>query len=143
VWSTNIGAERASRGWLWASIARTRGPIAFGSDWPVMTFDPLQGLHVAVTRTTAEGLPKGGWIPSERLPVRQAIQAYTRDAAWASFDEQRKGTLKRDMLADIAVLSEDIFSGPPSKLTSTEVVVTIADGKVVYRRDPPETTTAQ
>jgi predicted amidohydrolase YtcJ len=75
--------------------------------------------------------------------VRQAIQAYTRDAAWASFDEQRKGTLKRDMLADIAVLSEDIFSGPPSKLTSTEVVVTIADGKVVYRRDPPETTTAQ
>jgi predicted amidohydrolase YtcJ len=109
-----------------------------------MTLDPLQGLHVAVTRTTVDGLPKNGWIPSERLTIRQAIQGYTRDAAWASFDEQRKGTLTRDMLADIVVLSEDIFSGPPSKLTAAEVVVTIADGKVVFRRDPPaETTTAQ
>ncbi len=143
VWSTNLGAERASRGWLWASIARTRGPIAFGSDWPVMTFDPRVGLYTAVTRATVEGLPKDGWIPSEKLPLRQAIQAYTRDGAWASFDEQRKGILARDMLADIVILSDDIFSGPPSRLLETEVVVTIADGKVVYRRDPPETTTAQ
>jgi predicted amidohydrolase YtcJ len=143
VWSTNIGDERASRGWLWASIARAKGPLAFGSDWPVMTFDPKIGLHVATTRTTPEGLPKGGWLPAERLPLRQAIQAYTRDGAWASFDEQRKGTLARDMLADIVVLSDDIFSAPPARLTTTEVVVTIADGKVVYRRDAPETTTAQ
>ncbi len=143
VWTTNIGDLRASRGWLWASIAKAKGPLAFGSDWPVMTFDPKMGLQVAVTRTTPDGLPKGGWIPSERLPLRRAIQVYTRDAAWASFDEQRKGTLVRDMLADIVVLSDDIFSAPPARLTTTEVVVTIADGKVVYRRDAPETTTAQ
>ena len=143
VWSTNIGAERAGRGWLWNSIARAKGPLAFGSDWPVMTFDPKIGLHVAVTRTTEDGLPKGGWIPAERLALRRAIQVYTRDGAWASFDEQRKGILARDMLADIVVLSDDIFSAPPARLTTTEVVVTIADGKVVYRRDPPETTTAQ
>ena len=143
VWSTNIGDARASRGWLWASIARARGPLAFGSDWPVMTLNPLEGLHVAVNRTTVDGLPKGGWIPGERLPIKKAIQGYTRDAAWASFDEQRKGTLTRDMLADIVVLSDDIFSAPPARLSTTEVVVTIADGKVVYRRDPPETTAAQ
>jgi predicted amidohydrolase YtcJ len=143
VWSTNIGEARAARGWLWSSIARAKGPLAFGSDWPVMTFDPRVGLHVAVTRTTLDGLPKGGWIPAERLPLRRAIQVYTRDGAWASFDEQRKGTLTRDMLADIVVLSDDIFSAPPARLTTTEVVVTIADGKVVYRRDAPETTTAQ
>ena len=143
VWSTNIGEVRASHGWLWSSIAKAKGPLAFGSDWPVMTFDPRMGLHVATTRTTTEGLPKGGWIPGERLPLRQAIQVYTRDGAWASFDEQRKGTLARDMLADIVVLSDDIFSAPPARLTTTEVVVTIADGKVVYRRDAPETTTAQ
>ena len=143
VWTTNLGEERASRGWLWASIAKAKGPVAFGSDWPVMTFDPAAGLHVALTRTTVDGLPKGGWLPAQRLPIRQAIQAYTRDGAWASFDEQRKGTLARDMLADIVVLSDDIFSGPPARLLETEVVVTIADGKVVYRRDPPETTTAQ
>jgi predicted amidohydrolase YtcJ len=143
VWSTNIGAERAGRGWLWNSIAKAKGPLAFGSDWPVMTFDPKMGLHVATTRTTEDGFPKGGWIPAERLSLRRAIQVYTRDGAWASFDEQRKGTLSRDMLADIVVLSDDIFSAPPARLTTTEVVVTVADGKVVYRRDPPETTTAQ
>ena len=143
VWSTNIGDARAGRGWLWNSIAKAKGPLAFGSDWPVMTFDPKMGLHVAVTRTTTEGLPKGGWIPTERLPLRRAIQVYTRDGAWASFDEQRKGTLTRDMLADIVVLTDDIFSAPPARLTTTEVAVTIADGKVVYRRESPETTTAQ
>ena len=143
VWSVNIGDARASRGWMWNSIARTGGRIAFGSDWPVMTLDPLRGLHVAVTRTTRDGLPEGGWIATERLPVRKAIDAYTRDAAWASFDELRKGMLARDMLADIVVLTDDIFSGPASRLTTTEVAVTIADGKVVYRRDPPENTTAQ
>jgi predicted amidohydrolase YtcJ len=143
VWSTNIGDERASRGWLWASIAKANGRLSFGSDWPVMTIDPLKGLHVAVTRTTEDGLPDGGWIPSERLPLKKAIDAYTRDAAWASFDDQRKGMLARDMLADLVVLSDDIFAGPASRLTTTEVAVTIADGKVVYRRDPPENTTAQ
>jgi len=143
VWSVNIGEARASRGWMWNSIARGGGRLAFGSDWPVMTIDPLKGLHVAVTRTTQDGLPEGGWIPGERLPLRRAIDAYTRDAAWASFDELRKGVLARDMLADIVVLTDDIFSGPASRLTTTEVAVTIVDGKVVYRRDPPENTTAQ
>jgi predicted amidohydrolase YtcJ len=143
VWSVNIGEDRAARGWMWNSIAKAGGRVAFGSDWPVMTLDPLKGLHVAVTRTTQEGLPEGGWIPSERLTLRKAIDAYTRDAAWASFDEMRKGKLTRDMLADIVVLADDIFSGPASRLTTTEVAVTIADGKVVYRRDPPDNTTAQ
>jgi len=143
VWSVNIGDARASRGWMWNSIAKAGGRLAFGSDWPVMTLDPLKGLHVAVTRMTQDGLPEGGWIPTERLPMRKAIDAYTRNAAWASFDELRKGMLARDMLADIVVLTDDIFSGPASRLTTTEVAVTIADGKVVYRRDPPENTTAQ
>jgi predicted amidohydrolase YtcJ len=143
VWSVNIGDERAARGWVWNSISKSGGRLAFGSDWPVMSIDPLKGLHVAVTRTTEDGLPAGGWVPAERLPIRKAIDAYTRDAAWASFDELRKGQLTRDMLADIVVLTDDIFSGPASRLTTTEVAVTIADGKVVYRRDPPENTTAQ
>ena len=142
VWSTNIGAERASHGWPWASIARAGGRLAFGSDWPVMTLDPLMGLQVAVNRTTVEGLPKGGWLPAERLPLRQAIDAYTSDAAWASYDEQRKGVLARDMLADLVVLSADIFEGPSTRITEAQVMVTIVDGKVVYRREPVETTSA-
>jgi predicted amidohydrolase YtcJ len=141
VWSVNIGDERASRGWMWNSIAKAGGRLAFGSDWPVMTLNPLKGLHVAVTRMTEDGRPEGGWIPSERLPIRNAIDAYPRDAASATFDELRKGKLAKDMLADIVVLTDDIFTGPASRLTTTEVAVTIADGKVVYRRDLPENTT--
>lgn len=140
VWSTSIGAERAAHGWLWASIAKAGGRLAFGSDWPVMTLDPMMGLHVAVNRTTVDGLPAGGWLPAERLPLRKAIDAYTSDAAWASFDEQRKGVLERDMLADLVVLSEDIFETPAARLTDAQVMVTIVDGKVVYRREPVETT---
>ena len=142
VWSTNIGAERASHAWPWASIARAGGRLAFGSDWPVLTLDPLMGLQVAVNRTTMEGLPKGGWLPAERLPLRKAIDAYTSDAAWASYDEQRKGVLARDMLADLVVLSADIFEGPTTRLTEAQVMVTIVDGKVVYRREPVDTTSA-
>jgi predicted amidohydrolase YtcJ len=134
VWSGNIGPERASRGWLYGSIARTGGLVAFGSDWPVVAMDPLLGLHIAVNRTTPEGEPEGGWLPAERLALRQAIDAYTRNGAWASFDEHRKGTLERDMLADIVILSTDILARPAADLAGTEVAVTIFDGKVVYQR---------
>ena len=143
VWSTNIGAERAAHGWLWASIVKAGGRLAFGSDWPVMTLDPLMGLQVAVNRTTVEGLPEGGWLPAERLSLRKAIDAYTSDASWASYDEQRKGVLARDMLADLVVMSDDIFEGPTTRITEAYVVVTNVDGKVVYRRDPPDTTSIQ
>ncbi len=144
VWSTNLGEARAGRAWLWNRISKAGGRLAFGSDWPVMTIDPLKGLHVAVNRTTAAGLPEGGWIPAEKLTLRKAIDAYTRDAAWSSFDELRKGVLAKDMLADLVVLTDDIFAPKPPNLTKTEVAVTIADGKVVYRRDAPDaaTTTA-
>lgn len=134
VWSLNIGPERETRAWAYGSIARSQGRLAFGSDWPVVTMDPLLGLHVAVNRTTPEGEPEGGWNPTERLSLRQAIDAYTRDAAWASFDEHRKGSLERDMLADIVVLSKDIFGLPPARLAEIEVMVTIFDGRIVYQR---------
>jgi predicted amidohydrolase YtcJ len=142
VWATNIGPERAARGWLSGSIAKAGGVLAFGSDWPVVTIDPMLGLHVAVNRTTLAGMPEGGWNPEERLPLRRAVDAYTRNAAWASFDEQRKGTIARDMLADLVVLSADIFDLPSSRLSEASVEATIFDGKVVYRRALRETTTA-
>jgi predicted amidohydrolase YtcJ len=135
VWSQNIGPDRESRAWMYGSIARSQGRLAFGSDWPVMSMDPILGLHVAVNRTRPEdGLPEGGWLPGERLTLQRAIDAYTRDAAWASFDEHRKGSLEPDMLADIVVLSRDIFALPPDHVTEADVVVTIFDGRVVYRR---------
>lgn len=139
VWSGNIGPERAARAWLYGSISRAGGALAFGSDWPVVTIDTRMGLHVAVTRATLDGRPDGGWIPDERLPLVKAIAAYTRDAAWASFDEQRKGTIERDMLADLVVFSKDLFALPPDRLMDADIVATVMDGRVVYRRDAAET----
>src|SRR5918993_445113 len=133
VWTENIGDDRASRGWAYASIMAGGGRLAFGSDWPVVTLDPRAGIHMAVTRTTAEGLPEGGWYATERVPLTAAVNAYTSGAAWASFDEQRKGTLARDLLADIVILSADIFA-PDARVLDAVVDTTIFDGKVVYTR---------
>jgi predicted amidohydrolase YtcJ len=139
LWSTSVGPERSSRAWPYGSISAAAGRLAFGSDWPGASLNPMLGLHTAVTRTTPEGLPEGGWYPSERLALKSAIDAYTYGGAWASFDEQRKGTLAPGMLADIVVLSEDIFEAPASRLASTRVAVTIFDGRIVYRRNAAET----
>jgi predicted amidohydrolase YtcJ len=133
-WFKNVGPERASRGWPYHSIAAGAGRLAFGSDWPRGALNPLLGLHTAVTRTTPDGLPEGGWYPGEQLALTTAIDAYTSGAAWASFDEQRKGSLAAGMLADLVVLPEDIFEAPASRLASTRVDVTIFDGRIVFRR---------
>lgn len=134
-WAGNLGPERAARGWMSGSLAKAGAALAFGSDWPAAPLDPLRGIFVAVNRTDLEGDPDGGWLPEERVTLAEAIRAFTSGAAWASFDDQRKGTLERDMLADIVILSEDLFALPTERLLDAEVVMTIVDGKIVYRRD--------
>jgi predicted amidohydrolase YtcJ len=134
VWLAAVGPERAARGWAYGSIVRAGGTIAFGSDWPRTALNPLLGLHVAVNRTTPEGEPDGGWEPAERLTLQDALDAYTRDAAWASFDEHRKGAILPDMLADLVILSKDVSTLPAARLAETSVEVTIFDGRVVFQR---------
>jgi predicted amidohydrolase YtcJ len=134
VWSENIGPERASHGWLWQSVAKAGGRLTFGSDWPVVSMDPRVGLQVAVNRLSPKGEPAGGWLPEQKLPLTAAIDGYTSGAAYASFDEQRKGTLAKGMLADLVILSTDIFATPAERLLDAKVEVTIFDGKVVYNR---------
>jgi predicted amidohydrolase YtcJ len=132
VWAGNIGPDRASRAWIWKSIKDGGGHIAFGSDWPVVSIDPRIGINMALNRTTPDGQPPGGWLPEQKLPLTEVIDAYTRDAAYASFDEKIKGSLVPGMLADLVVFSHDIFSLPPEKVLDAVVRMTIFDGKVVY-----------
>jgi predicted amidohydrolase YtcJ len=134
VWSRNVGPDRAGRGWAYGDILKARGRLAFGSDWPYGSLDPMLGLHVAVNRTTPGGVPDGGWNGEQRLALKAAVDAYTSAGAWASFDEQRKGTIAAGMLADIVVLTRDIFSAQPSTLADTQVATTIFDGKIVYQK---------
>jgi predicted amidohydrolase YtcJ len=135
IWAGNIGPDRASRAWVWKSIQDAGGHLAFGSDWSVVSIDPRIGIHVAVNRTTPRGSPPGGWLPEQKLPLTKVIDAYTIGAAYASFDEYRKGSLAPGMLADLVLLSTDIFRLPPEKVLDAVVEVTIFDGEVVYERD--------
>ncbi|HOC17322.1 MAG TPA: amidohydrolase [Vicinamibacterales bacterium] len=137
VWSANLGPERASRGWAQRSILDAGGRLAMGTDWPVVTLDPRYQINMAINRTTPEGTPPGGWLPEQRLTLASAVDAYTTGAAYASFDERRKGQLVPGMLADIVVLSTDVFANAPEKFLDAEVAVTIFDGKVVYRKTQP------
>ena len=132
VWAGNIGPDRASRAWVWKSVKDAGGRIAFGSDWPVVSIDPRIGINMALNRTTPDGQPPGGWLPEQKLPLTEVIDAYTRDAAYASFDEQIKGSLEPGMLADMVIFSDDIFSLPPEKVLDAVVSVTIFNGEVVY-----------
>lgn len=134
-WPRRLGSERAPARFPYRSIAADGGRLAFGSDWPAAPLNPLLGIQAAVSRTTPAGAPAGGSNPDQRLTLEAAIDAYTIGAAWASFDEGRKGTLAPGMLADLVILSEDIFDLPASELAEVRVAMTIFDGTVVYSRE--------
>ncbi len=135
VWARNAGPDRASRAWAWKSIADAGGRLAFGSDWPVVTLNPWEGVQTAVTRQTSEGKPEAGFVPEQRLTVAQVIDGYTLGAAFASRREKSEGSLEFGKLADLIILSQNIFDVEPRKLGATKVVTTIVGGRVVYQED--------
>ena len=134
-WNAILGPERALAAWPLKTLAARGTRVVFGSGWPTAPLNPMLGLHTAVTRTTMTGQPENGWTPGERISLATAIDAYTSQGAFASFDEQRKGTIATGMLADLVVLSNDIFDTPPARLAGASVAVTIFDGRIVYRRE--------
>src|SRR5207249_4469292 len=118
VWARNAGPDRASRAWVWKTIADAGGRLAFGSDWPVVTLDPWQGVQTAVTRQTLEGKPEAGFVPKQRLTVAQAIDGYTLGAAFAGRREKTEGSLEIGKLADLIILSQNIFDIDPHKIAA-------------------------
>ena len=133
VWARNIGPDRAGRAWVWKSISNDGGQLAFGSDWPVVTLNPFKGIQTAVTRQTHEGTPEAGFVPSQRLTVAEAIRGYTLGAAFAGFREKTEGSLEPGKLADIIILSQNLFEIDPHKIDETKVLTTIAGGRVVFQ----------
>lgn len=132
-WTRAVGDERTARAWPAAGLAAAHTRLAFATGWPDAPQNPLAAIHAAVNRSGDAGA-EDPWNGGESLPLKRAIDAFTSAPAYASFDEQRKGSLKRGMLADLVVLSTDIFAAPPSRLSSATVAATIFDGKIVYRR---------
>jgi predicted amidohydrolase YtcJ len=135
VWARNAGPDRASRAWAWKSISDAGGRLAFGSDWPVVTLNPWEGVQTAVTRQTAEGQPEGGFVLEQRLTVAQVIDGYTRGAAFAGRREKSEGSLEIGKLADLIIVSQNIFDINPHKIGTTKVVTTIVGGRLVYQAE--------
>src|SRR5579863_9445753 len=135
VWAGNVGPDRASRAWAWSSIAKSGGYLAFGSDWNVVTLNPWEGLQMAVTRQTTEGKPEGGWMPQYCVTLEQAVEAYTLGAAYAGRREKTEGSIEPGKLADLVIVSQNIFEIDSHTIAKTKVVKTIVGGKIVYEAD--------
>jgi hypothetical protein len=129
--------RRCDLSYAWRSVLASGAVLAFGSDCPVETLDPLAGIHAAVTRRRPHGEPgPEGWIPEQRLTASEAVHAYTLGAAQATREADFKGSLRAGKVADLVVLSRDIFSIDPMDIADTSVELTVFDGRIVYANMP-------
>lgn len=127
-----LGHARARYSYAWRSFLDHGVTVAFGTDWPVAPLDPILGVYAAVTRATLDGKNPGGWIPEEKITLPEAIQAYTMGAAFAEFQEGEKGSISPGKLADMVILSGNIFELKSEDIRNVKVKTTILGGKVVH-----------
>lgn len=129
-----IGTERSRWAYPWKSLADSGAKLAFGTDYSVEPLNPMEGLYASVTRKDRKGEEGEGWFPMEKITMEKAIEYYTLGAAYAQFMEERKGMIREGYLADITILSENIFNTPEEMIMSVKTDFTIVDGKIVYER---------
>jgi predicted amidohydrolase YtcJ len=129
-----IGHERARWTYAFRSLIDAGATVTFGSDWTVAPLNPLLGIYAAVTRRTLDGKNPNGWIPEQKITVEEALRCYTANNAYAIFRENEIGKIAPGMLADIVVLSDNLFTIPPEKIEKVRVDMTIFDGRVILSR---------
>ena len=129
-----IGPVRIKTTYAFRTLLDSDAPLAFGSDWTVAPLDPMLGVYAAVTRRTLDDKNPGGWVPEQKITLGEALRAYTYGNAWATFNEQKWGTLAQGRYADIVVLDRDPFAVPAESLGTIKPRYTISGGKVVYRK---------
>ena len=129
-----IGAKRAETTYAFRSLLDAGAHVAFGSDWFVAPASPLEGIYAAVTRRTLDGKNPDGWVPAQKVTVEEALHAYTVEGAFASFEEDRKGTLEAGMLADMVLIDRDLTAIAPETIRDAKILKTIVGGRVVFSR---------
>lgn len=127
-----LGAERSDRQYQMQTLNRSGAVLAFGSDWPVSSGAPLDGIAVATSRRTAEGSPEGGWTPHEIVPIEHALSSYTDAVAYQAFAEQRWGRITTGADADLVWLQHDPRTIPPLELPDLPIRATYLRGESVY-----------
>jgi predicted amidohydrolase YtcJ len=129
VWPARVREQDWDRAFAWRTLRDAGASMAFGSDWPVALPDPILGIAAAVNRRP--------WRPgqiSHKQTLEEAIAAYTRDAAYAEFQEGFKGQIRAGMVADLVLLTDNIFAAAAEELAAVRVAMTLCDGRIVYER---------
>lgn len=130
-----LGEKRIKEGaYMWQSLLKSGAVIVNGTDVPVEPINPIASFFASVTRQTLKGEPAEGYEPDEKMTRGQALRSYTLDAAYGAFEEKKKGSIKPGKLADFVVFSKDLMTIPDAEILSTEVVLTILGGKVLYEK---------
>jgi hypothetical protein len=132
---TRVGPERIKGAYAWRSFLKTGVHLALNSDFPGETLNPFWGMYAAETRQTPDGKPEGGWYPDQCLTRKETLRAYTVESAYAGFEEKVMGRIKKGMLADFIVLSDDILTMPSRKLLSLRVERTYVGGTPVFNME--------
>lgn len=127
IWPTRVGRERWPLSFAWQTLREAGATLVFGSDWPVVTHNPLRGISNALNR-----LPWADGMPDQRQTLEDTLIAYTRDAAYAEFQEHQKGQIRENYLADLVMLPKNIFDIPIDEISALQPSLTMVDGRVVY-----------
>ena len=130
-----LGEKRIKEGaYMWQDLLQSGIPIVNGTDVPVEPLNPIASFYASVSRKTLKGTPEGGYEPDQKMTREQALKSYTLDAAYGAFEEKIKGSISVGKLADFTIYNQDLMTVDEGDILSTEVVMTIFDGKVVYEK---------
>jgi predicted amidohydrolase YtcJ len=130
IWPARVGAGRWPFSFAWQDLREAGAVLVFGSDWPVVTQDPFRAL--------AHALQRPAWmpgLPNQRQSLRQALLSYTRESAFAEFQEHHKGQIRVGYLADLVLCAENLFELDPAALAAVRPLLTVMDGRVVYEKE--------
>jgi predicted amidohydrolase YtcJ len=128
-----VGPGRIKGAYAWNTLKKSGARLAFGTDYPVESINPLRGLYACITRELPEGGPAGGWQPQEKISLDECIHDYTLGSAYAQFEEGKKGQLKIGQFADFIILSDDLTKIPPPAYLKAKVLRTVVGGRTVYQ----------
>ena len=128
-----ITNDLMSRSYIFKTFVQNNVNLTFGSDWDVTPLNPLEGIYAAVSRKTLDGRHPEGWYPEQKISIYDAIKCYTKNNAYAGFQEEKLGVLKKNMLADFVVLSNDITAIKPSDILKVKVLRTVVGGNDIYK----------
>jgi predicted amidohydrolase YtcJ len=127
-----LGPDRIRGAYAWRTVLDSGARLALGSDFPVEDVNPFFGIYSAVTRQDQQGNPPGGWYPSQKLTLAEALRGFTSDAAYATFEEASRGTIEPGKLADFTIVEGDFFAAPAAKLFDAKIKMTVVGGKIVF-----------